>query len=108
MARTSYIRAVSTLVVREKSLESGRINRAEIQLEIGNDLDYRRYFAPDGKPQESAVRAYTACFVHGLIANLHYGHEMKFWDSAEHLRFIIAELERGFASVVKVGPSEPY
>lgn len=104
----SQITAVCTLTVRETSPDAGVIEKAETELEIGKGLDRSRYYGPDGQPLPGAARAYTMCFVHGLIANLHFAHQMNYWDSAEHLRFIIAELERGFAKVVTVKTSEPH
>lgn len=43
--------------------------------------------------------------VQGLIGNIHLAHEKGFRDSAEHLRWIISELERGFIEVTNVQQS---
>jgi len=50
----------------------------------------------------------TQCFTQGIIACLHKAHHEGWWDSAEHLRYVIAELERGFIipSVVEDGEWE--
>ena len=42
----------------------------------------------------------------GLVGNIHNGHSQKHWDSAEHLRYIISELERGFVQVTHLKKSE--
>lgn len=108
MSRVSHLKAVSKLTVRETSLLSGTIELAELDLQIGPGFDPRMYYGPNGEPRLGGVQAYTLCFTQGLIANLHYAHQMNLWDSAKHLRHIIAELERGFVKVLTVQTSEPH
>lgn len=52
-----------------------------------------------GLPTKAGSHALTNAFVQGLVGNIHHAHQKGFKDSAEHLRYIIAELERGFINV---------
>lgn len=63
--------------------------------DIMEDVYYsadRSTYSPDG------FKALSQLFIQGLIANIHTAHQAKVWDSAEHLRFIIGNLEKGFAT----------
>jgi len=52
---------------------------------------------PDGGFTDQGVKAVTDGLIQGLVANIHYAHQTGIRQSAEHLRHIIAELERGFS-----------
>jgi hypothetical protein len=72
------------------------INLVKVYLKISENLNSEVYVHPDGMPKKPGLNASTHCFIQGLVSNIHVGHQKGIWDSAEHLRFIIAELERGF------------
>jgi hypothetical protein len=72
---------------------------------ISNNLDAGRYLKK-GQPTKDGSHVITNCLVQGLVGNIHMAHQMGFKDSAEHLRYIISELERGFIEVAKVSESE--
>ena len=71
----------------------------DFNLLLTQNLDKKKYIKPDGLPTKLGSEAFTQCFVQGLVANMHMAHQEGFRDSAEHLRYIITELERGFATV---------
>lgn len=75
-----------------------------LRLELSKNLDRKLYLKND-LPTKEGVKPLTQALVQGLIANIHHAHEKKFWDSAEHLRYIISELERGFVEVAEVKES---
>lgn len=77
----------------------------DIRLELSNNLDAKKYLNR-GLPTPEGSRAMTTTLVAGLVANIHKAHAEGWRDSAEHLRHIIAELERGFSSVAKVYEGE--
>lgn len=108
MARTSKLTAVSTVMLREKDDAHSTIEGVEIRLYLAENLDPKAYFDSEGKPVHASIKPTTQCFIQGLLANLHYAHQQGFWDSADHLRYIVRELERGFIRVANVGTSEPY
>ncbi len=77
-----------------------------IRLEPSENLDRSFYFEEDGMPKAAAIKPMTQCFVQGLVGNIHTAHQLGHWDSAEHLRYIISELERGFIQPANVEKSE--
>lgn len=69
---------------------------------VGKDWkDDSGFLTPEG------FKAQTHGFVQGLIANIHAADQKGGWDSAEHIRYIIENLERGFAQAsVTISESE--
>lgn len=74
----------------------------DFRLEISNNLDHKVYLNK-GLPTKEAIKPLSQCFIQGLIGNIHKAHDKGWWDSAEHLRYVIDELERGFVQITKVG-----
>lgn len=56
----------------------------------------------DGSPNKVGISMSTIAMVSGLAANIHFAHERKIWDSAEHLRHIIEELELQFVKIPEI------
>lgn len=81
------------------------LERTDIRLDIDAKLDPKQYYKPDGNLTDLGAKSLSNAFVQGLLGNIHAAHQNGDWDSAEHLRWIMAELERGFVRVVetKVG-----
>jgi len=73
----------------------------DFNLDVSDNVDSASFLDAEGLPTEDGVKALTQCFVQGLVGNIHSAHQKKYWDSAEHLRYIITELERGFIQVSK-------
>lgn len=48
------------------------------------------------------VKALSQVLVQGLNANIQGAHQNGIMDSAEHLRYVISELERAFVNVTEV------
>ena len=86
--------------------EMPKIKHVDLLLQVGQGLEKSAYMNSDNLPTRIGSRAATTALVHGLIANIHHAHEARYRDSAEHLRFIIAELTRGFAEVVTISEGE--
>ena len=74
-----------------------------ILVEVPPPLDQRVYLTPEGFPTKEGAKIMSETFIAGLVANIHNCHQRGYRDSAEHLRHIIKELERGFVSVAQVG-----
>jgi hypothetical protein len=72
----------------------------KFRLEPSEVLDKDMYVHKDGLLTEHGTKALTNVLVQGLIGNIHQSHQRGITDSAEHLRYIIAELERGFVAQV--------
>lgn len=71
-----------------------------IKVTFSNNIDTSKLFDGD-KITKKYVESLTYAFTHGLSANLHTAHQQGVWDSAEHLRFIITELEKCFVQVAE-------
>lgn len=50
-----------------------------------------------GELNTEGLKAQTQALLQGLISNIHYGHQFGLRDSAEHMRYIIEYLEKGFS-----------
>lgn len=83
---------------REKSQHMG----TSFTLIPSDGLDEKAYINEDGLPNEEGCRVLTNVLVHGLLGNIHLCHDRKYRDSAEHLRAIITELEKGFVEVATI------
>lgn len=90
--------AILTLDHKEGETTS-TMDEVSIYLDLSKNLQRRKYFDERNVPTRAGVDAITHSFVAGLIGNIQSAHEEKIRDSAEHLRHIIAELEKGFVIV---------
>ncbi len=68
----------------------------DFNLNVSDNMDWTLYLDEEGLPTAAGTKALTQCFVQGIIGNIHYAHEKGYRNDAEHLRYIISELERGF------------
>jgi len=55
-----------------------------------------------GSLNPEGVKIQTQAFVLGLTSAIHEAHKRGVWDSAEHFRYILAELEKGFVRVSEI------
>lgn len=94
------IEGKSIITLQYKDGNKSSLKTTDIFLNIPKELDEDMYFDKEGLPNNNGTKALSQCFIQGLIANIHHGHQKGIWDSAEHLRYIISELERGFVEIV--------
>lgn len=78
----------------------------DLRLEVSKNLDQQQYNDKRGLPTAKGSQALTLALVQGLVGNIHAAHQKGYRDSAEHLRHIISELERGFIKVATAGEGE--
>jgi hypothetical protein len=78
----------------------------DFNLEVDKQLDRKQYLDSEDLPTEAGSKVLSNILVQGLVGNIHMAHEKGFRDSAEHLRWIISELERGFVTVANVEQSK--
>jgi hypothetical protein len=96
------IEGKSVVTLGYKKGERSSVISTDIQLQLPKELDENMYFNKEGLPNKEGTKALSQCFIQGLIANIHQAHQNGLRDSAEHLRYIISELERGFVELVDV------
>jgi hypothetical protein len=74
-----------------------------MNLNCSSNIDNTLYMDETGFPTKEGSLVMTNVLIQGLVCNIHQSQANGFRNDSEHLRYIIAELERGFASVVEVG-----
>ena len=84
------------------------VKSSKIDLKLSPNLNESAYLDKDGLPTQEGSKAMTNVFIQGLVANIHAAHDRGFRNDVEHLRYIIAELERGFAAAVSVSHNETF
>lgn len=80
--------------------KTSRVVSVDIKLDYSENID-RSVYLENGLPNKLGTKALTQSFIQGLVANIHQAHQKGMWNDAEHLRYIISELERGFAEIVE-------
>ena len=72
------------------------LKEVDVVMDVSKNLDRKAFFDKKGLPNSDGTKAITNVLVCGLSNNIHQAHQAGLWDSAAHLRYIIAELERQF------------
>lgn len=99
--------AIATIEVNhQKETNKSTIEASQILLDCSPNLDKKAYINRDGSPTKAGTRAITNTFVQGLICNIHNSHKDGKWNDAEHIRYIIDELQKGFVAQVKAETGE--
>ncbi len=78
----------------------------DFNLDVSENLERSEYLDKEGFPTALGSKSLTICFVQALVGNIHQAHQRKQWNDVEHLKFIISELEKGFATVADASKSE--
>lgn len=86
--------------------KTSKLTTVDFNLDVSKELPKEYYMDKDDLPTKAGVQALTQCFVQGLAANIHFAHQKEYRDSAEHLRYIISELERAFIEIVEIEVSK--
>lgn len=77
------------------------VKATDFYLTISKNLDQGKYLDKNGLPTAAGSHSLTVAFVMGLIGNIHMAHKKGYRNDAEHLRYIIAQLERGFVELAE-------
>ena len=75
------------------------LKSTDFNLTCSSNIDKSTYLDSGGLPNKDGSVVLSNTLIQGLVGNIHMAHEQGFRDSAEHLRWIISELERGFVAV---------
>jgi len=90
----------------KKGCKSSKHIGTKFNLRTSSDLDKKMYMDNNGILNKTGSETLTNVLVQGLIGNIHMANQQGFRNDAEHLRYIISELERGFVAIVEVGIGE--
>ena len=74
----------------------------KFNMSVSKNLDKKKYINEKDLPTKEGSIILSNILIQGLVGNIHFANDNKYRDSAEHLRWIISELERGFAAVSTV------
>jgi hypothetical protein len=74
----------------------------EFLLEPRYPLNRNVYLDKDDLPNQEGSKVLSNVLIQGLVGNIHLAHNNEWRDSAEHLRWIISELEKGFVAIANV------
>lgn len=96
-------RSVLTLEHKKGDTTSSHV-KTDFNLEV-EGLDKSQYLGEDELPTAEGSKALTQAFVQGLIGNIHYAHQKGYRNDAEHIKYVIEELKRGFVQIANTFPS---
>lgn len=95
------IKLTTTIDIEPKAGGKSTIKGVMLDMKLPDGLDESAYYDEEGRPNPRGVQAISSTLIQGLLANIHGAHQNLTRDSAEHLRYVIGELERGFVALVK-------
>lgn len=98
MAKVKFEYTVAARLQMECDTEKGksRLMACDTQIFAHESIE-KDWLNDEGLPNKEGMRAQTMGFVQGIVSNIHASHQLGYIDSAEHLRYVISEIERGFA-----------
>lgn len=98
MREASFTGISRITLAHETGMKTSKHVATDFFLEVSDNQD-KSMFLKDDLPTKGGIKPLTQCFLQGLVGNIHHAHQNGWWDSAEHIRYIISELERGFVQV---------
>lgn len=102
--RTFHFCAISKITLEHESgSPTSLLKAADLRLEVSGNLDRMQYVDGRGLPRKDALKPISNTLLHGLMANIRYGHEKGWWKDHEHMQYVINELQRIFVAHSKVG-----
>lgn len=90
----------------EKGASTSRHVATDFRLDVSSNLDKSIYLDKEELPTKAGIKPLTQAFIQGLVGNIHWAHQNGYWDSADHLRYIINELQRGFVEVATMSKGD--
>lgn len=91
-----FTASCTTLVEHDEKTKKTQLLESALSLDFGDGIDPTAYFEPNGRPNQAGTKILTDVFIQGIAGNIHNAHSTGICDSAEHLRYVIAELEKFF------------
>lgn len=71
-------------------------------LECSDNLELSNYVDKEGFVTKYGSKVLSNVLIQALVGNIHMSHQKGIRNDAEHLRWIISELERGFIQNMEV------
>jgi len=95
---------IAKMTIEQDTAVSSKHIATDFRLEVSNNQN-EKMFIENGLPNQAGIKPLTLTFVQGLVGSIHFAHEKGWWDSAEHIRYIIEKLTEGFAAVANTSES---
>lgn len=76
--------------------QTSKLVSTKFQLSVPSTIDQKQYEDQNGQPNKAGAKMISNCLIQALSGNIHTAHQGRHWDSAEHFRWVISELERSF------------
>jgi hypothetical protein len=91
--------AISKITVEhEKGAPNSVLKACDLRLEVSGNLDRSVYIDGKGLPRKEALKPITNALVHGIITNIRVGVNKGWWKEAEHMQYVIEQLQRAFVA----------
>ena|ERR1041385_3458218 len=90
----------------EKGTNHSKHIATDFTLMLSPNLDEEMYLDEEDIVTKEGSRMLTLALVHGLIGNIHLAHKKGWKNDVVHLKEIIDELSKGFATVATVSIGE--
>lgn len=87
----------------KQSSNMSKLKTTKFNLECSENIDISKYVDKEGFVTSDGSKVLSNVLIQGLIGNIHMSHQKGVRNDAEHLRWIISELERGFIENMEVG-----
>jgi hypothetical protein len=99
MKAIAFFEGVSRVTVEhEKGAPSSKLKKVEIRLEVSKNQDRSVFFDGTGAMRKAAMKPLTQSLLQGLVANVKNAHAKGWWNEVEHMKYIVDELGRAFAT----------
>lgn len=72
------------------------LQETDLQLGVSDNINSNDLFDENDFPNKKGCELLTTALIAGLNGNIHMAHHCGYRDSAEHLRFVITQLEEMF------------
>ena len=76
-----------------------RVLSSSLNIQPSTELDERYYKEKSGLLTKEGLKALSSTLTAAMVSCIHAAHQLGYRDSAEHLRHVISDLERGFIQV---------
>ena len=101
-----YFTAISKIELEHESGDpKSTLKAVNLRLEVSNGLD-RSIYLHKGMLRKAGLKPLTQALLQGLFVNIKTGHAKGWWNEAEHMQYIIDELQRVFVSTSAGEPFE--
>lgn len=106
MDRIFYFTAISKIGLTHRDGEpTSKLAETSVRLEISKNLDKKRYLNNRDLPTEDGIKPMQQAFIQGIMTNIKFADKNGWWKEAEHMQYVIDELQRAYVAVAYSDPN---